>query len=187
MFKKRADETQKYLSEAIGNNSEQFEKNLNWLKNRWSGKEDGTAERVICPVLYLHTSSLNQSIIVDNLSYFEKNYIKEKMNSNELLAIACLCGSRQIAEFLLNELKQNYLSQKYEFILGYVTASPNLEWAKEIARILSEACRPMPNDVFRLANFDTVEVLEKIFMSKKPTKISLEDVGDNKATANNKR
>jgi hypothetical protein len=78
------------------------------------------------------------------------------------LAIACLCGSQQVAEYLLKELGKNYLSPNYEYMVDYVAASENATWAVVIARKLVEAGREMP-EMLVTENETVLEILARVF------------------------
>jgi hypothetical protein len=56
-----------------------------------------------------------------------------------ILKVACLCGAKEIAEFLMRDLKIEYSSQRYEYILGYASflhehSEVSQNWAIEIAK-----------------------------------------------------
>lgn len=163
----------KIYPEAVGENVKEYEEKLKWLKEKWNDEDDNHEVRLISHI-YHTISALNQAVIADNVSYFKehlyKYYKKGDSYLHELLATACLCGSKQVAEFLLKEFNEDYFSKGNDFILGYVVASPNLEWAEEIATKLAKSGRSMPGDVIVYANMSTMDKLEEIFNTNKEMK-----------------
>lgn len=157
-------EEQKLSMEAIGTTRESYLAKIKWLQENWKGKSDSTATRIICPLIYHNLDFFGQALIADNGDYFQKEYIKIKttVNPNELLALACLCGSQRVAEVLLKDLGKDCLSPDYAYMLDYVAASRNTVWAVSIARTLVAAGRKMPK---MLVTEDEVvlEVLTKVF------------------------
>lgn len=157
----------KSCTEAIGLNVEEHTVKLAWLKEKWNNARDSHPARLICPMLSEPVSAFHHSIISNNLGYFKLNYNKNEVNSNALLAIACLCGSEDIANFLLKQLGSNYLSTENEYVLGYVLASQNTKWAKNIASTLALAGKKMPGDLRDFADRSMVEAIGKIFQGNK--------------------
>jgi len=90
------------------------------LQAKWIAlaKQDEYAEtRIISPILFNKSKStpVNTSILSDNLRYFEANYEKEYAdNLLKALTLACLCGSKNVADFLLRTLGKTYLSEGRE-------------------------------------------------------------------------
>ncbi len=149
--------------EAVGKNKDVYFSNLKWLQNHWNGIDDNAAAREICPLIYNSIAPLVQAIIIDNLEFFKKEFLKEKVDASAFLPIAYLCGSQKIAEFLLKEMKQDYLSSGNDFILGYVSASQNIAWAKSIASLYVKSGREMPDSVRELAGGLVYKTLKEIF------------------------
>ena len=143
--------------EATGSVDQAYEQKLDWLLKRWFKEDDGTAARLIKPILFLSSSPFYQSIIADNLDFFKKDYNEDSAHADQYVALACLCGSNKIAEFLLDKLNLTYLSPGCkDTILGYVSASNNVEWAKQIATIMSQNRESMPKTVYGLAYNDSI-------------------------------
>ena len=154
--------------EASCENLDEFSRKLNWLKEKWSNATDSVYTRSINPIIG-NTNAINSSIIEDDLNYFQVHY-KENYGSCLELAMeaACLCGSRRIAEFLLIELNLDYLSEGYEHILSYVSASMNSSWAGNIANAMARAGKKIPQSVYGLAHRDSVlDTIVGIFESAK--------------------
>jgi hypothetical protein len=118
-------------------------------------------------------------MIADNLDFFKKHYKEDSAHADQYLAISCLCGSQKIAEFLLDKLKLSYLSSDCkETILGYVSASNNVEWAKQIATIMSRNRESMPKAVYGLAcNDSTIREISAIFAGRQ-VDADLQDFSD---------
>lgn len=120
------------------------------------------------------------AIIMDNIDYLNKNYapLKEVERKNSLdeqerqkllkqigknLFLASVCGSQNVAKALLeqflalkapntspDELNAARLAIYDDFMLSYVGASPNEEWAKAIAIEMQQAGMRMPLNVHSL-------------------------------------
>ncbi len=153
---------QNYIK-AIGREDAEYSTKINWLKKRWDATQDSAPARLICPLLYAPAAPLFHAVIADNFEYFKQNYNPESVNLNRILAIACLCGSEHIADFVLKQLKSNYLSPEQEYMLGYVAASMNTKWAENIARTMANAGKNMPASAQDFATDQVVNSLEKIF------------------------
>jgi len=108
---------------AIGDNQVDYENKIDLLKKKWSLFGDSVPTRLMSPLFYAFIPTIYHAVMADNLKYFREHYNGKNMNSNELLGVACLCGSKKIAEFLLQELKLNYLSPGHDYMLGYIAAS----------------------------------------------------------------
>lgn len=90
---------------------------------------------------------LHAAMIVDNVTIFSKLYLENPRNLEENLKQACLCGSKQIAEWLLAQQNATYTSEAYEYILSYVTWIKDKchnEWAEEIIQAFEIARKPLP-------------------------------------------
>jgi len=167
MQRKIIEENKRIYFEAIGRVDGIYVEKLEWLVNRWVNEEDSTAARIIKPFLWHSSDPFYQSIIADNLGYFTNLYKKELVNPNMCLAMACLCGSQKIGEFLLNDLKLTYLTPKHEdYILGYVSSSMNKGWAKNIALLMAQSGKSMPKSVYGEAASDNmIREISAIFKS----------------------
>ncbi len=151
-----------------------FLKKMTWLKNRWEKelKKDSTAGRLIAPIIFRQTTPINVSIIADNIDYFRDRYQEACGDDLErALQRACLCGSRNVADFLLEKLGSSYIDKGCEYVLAYACASMNEEWIREIASAMANAHREMPNLVFLFEKRrEKIHAIQDIF-SNKPTKI----------------
>jgi hypothetical protein len=88
--------------------------------------------------------------------------------------LACLCGSKQITDFLLAQLGVNYSTNGYDFLLGYACASNNQAWCEEIAVFMEKAGAPMPRSFYRYANYDLAKKIKGIFkMEPRPFDFTL--------------
>ncbi len=159
---------EKAIKEAIGVNTSLFDKKMGWLQKKWTNAKDGRVARLICPIVLHKTTPVNISIIADNLEYFEKNYKDQYENSlDKALARACLCGSQKIAEFLLEKLHANFMTENYEYVFGYASASMNNEWVEKIATTMAAANKDMPKSIFIVGNdIKTIDKIRKIFKEK---------------------
>ena len=154
---------QKMDPEATSNSPSAYIAKMKWLKGKWPENKDSTAARLIKPVLYSIAPPLQHAIVADNLDYFSKHYDKTAENSNALLAIACLCGSQNIADFLLGKMELSYTSAGHEYILSYASSSPNIEWAEAIAVSFKKAAKPIPREIYSYADDDTLDRITRIF------------------------
>lgn len=140
-----------------------------WLKERWEKiKSDTTEKRLMAPMVFQATHDVNNALIEDNLSYFELHYQEVYPdNLEKALARACLCGSEKIAESLLNKLASSYADERYQYLVGYASASPNQEFAKKIARQMANAGLEMPGVVIKLGSYKLINEIKEIF--KRPS------------------
>jgi hypothetical protein len=169
MQKAITEENKKSYFVAIEQKDKPYEEKLEWLTNRWVNEEDSESARIIKPFLFSHAAPFYQSIIADNLDYFKKLYNQEKakIDTNLCLVTACLSGSQKIAELLLKDLHLDYLTPSCkDTLLGYVSASNNVEWAKKIAKAMAEAGESMPKSVYGEAASDgVIREISAIFKS----------------------
>lgn len=158
------------IGKAIGLDRAKFDAKFQSLQKKWQDlakKDEYSETRVISPLLFNKSkrTSVNTSILSDNLSYFEAHYEKEYGdNPTKALTLACLCGSKNVADFLLRKLGKTYLSEEFDFVLGYAAASFNVEWVKEIAFAMVSNKIPMPRFVYSSVNSqEMVDEITKIF------------------------
>lgn len=157
-------EYKKAAEAARGTDLELYNKKLEWLRDKWSKKRDGTVKRLMDNFLLKEISPLNISIISDNLSYFHAHYRGSSLDMLTALDKACLCGSQQVGEFIMKELKLDYLSEDNEHILSYIAASQNTHWMQDVAEKMARAHKPMPNSLRRLGdNYKVIQMIVKIF------------------------
>lgn len=156
---------------AIGS-VEKFEEKFRFLKKKWLGPEveDSHASRLMTPILKFKTHPIILSIISNNLEYFKEHYKDERYQALNvdlilLLERACLAGSKEVANFLLVQLQIDITSEKYEQLLGYVAASQNIEWAKEIATALAQKGRKIPLSVYSEGNQQNRQAIKIIYES----------------------
>ncbi len=141
------------------------------LQKKWRNEvyRDTEAAYVICPILFTKTKPIHTAIIADNINYFKNHYHEELAGNYEpALAEACLCGSRAIAEFLLSELNSSFATDHHSYLLAYVAASMNVEWAKDIARDMAQAKMTMPKTIYNIADYKTIDLIIAVF--KNPNK-----------------
>jgi hypothetical protein len=155
--------------EAIGPSKEvEFQKKLSWLQSKWKTDKEYPYPIEIHQILFGTTKPIYDALIADNLDYFQKAYIKEKdrINKGQALDFSCLCGSKEIANFLLEELKIDYLSD--DQIVDNICSSPNLAWALQVVEIVAKSGKTMPMCVYRLdVPFDLMEKTIQLFDSNK--------------------
>jgi len=155
------------LRKAAGESLEDFEEKIQWLQEKWCKKQyDSNELRLMSSIIIRPTNAINFSIISDNIEYFKDNYLDEYGSDNQLkkaLKLACLCGSKQIADFLLNKLEARYSTEGYDFVLGYACTSNNLAWVEAIAKAMKEDGVKMPDCVYGYADYNLIDVIEKIF------------------------
>lgn len=168
MYTDQTNEYAKVVQEAIGTDTKAYTEKLVWLQNKWKvlSKNDSSETRLVASMI-LHadsTTPVNVAIIADNLAYFQKHAENEPIyNPEAALAKACLCGSRRIAEFLLQQLNFSFTHDEHDYLLGYVAASMQEEWMKEIALAMAQAKKRVPLSVYGLADKDTIRLIRKIF------------------------
>lgn len=158
---------QEEIEKAIGLEREKFFIKIKALRKKWEklGKEDEYEEtRIISPYLFnkRKITPVNTSILSDNLEYFKNNYKKEYGEGDlvELLEVACLSGSKMIADFLLKKLGKTYVSEDCQFVLNYAAASFNIDWVKEIANEVSRQEIIIPDHIY--SNMNSPEVINEI-------------------------
>ena len=153
--------------DAIGGEDSNYVEKLSWLKNRWFTETDSRERRLINPLIYQYSTPLHQAIVADNISFFTKNHNKAELRN--YLDIACLCGSKNIADFLLTQLKVEYSTPGYELLLGYIASSMNGGWAIEAADHMAKKGTVMPKNVYGLASNDhVIDEILKIFAKYNP-------------------
>lgn len=161
--------------QAIGQDSKTFSEKMAWLKDKWGKKKDSTARRLIGRMIFHKTIAINLSIIADNLEYFKANYEKEYPHNLETaLDVACLCGSKKIAEFTLKTLESSYTMEGNEHLLGYASASMNEKWVKDIASIMAKTKKDMPDSIYGLASYTVIDAITKIFKDGACSKCGLQ-------------
>ena len=159
------------INSAIGSNKAIFLAKIKAMQEKWQAlaKNDEYEEtRIISPYLYNKTkrTPVNTSILSDNLEFFRDSYITEYSDHQlfKLLEIACLSGSKRVADFLLNKLGESYSSSDYQFVLCFASASFNTEWAKEIARDMAKKDISVPAGIYSSIISDEMrEVIISIF------------------------
>jgi hypothetical protein len=131
------------------------------LTEYWKTQSDSTAKRLIMPILTENPTRLASAILADDLEAFNKNYKeKDTAQSDALLLTACLCGSRHIADLLLEQLGSSYTDEKRPNVLAYAATSPNIEWAHDIAAALAKAGKKMPDEVYGVAPARAIDLLQ---------------------------
>jgi hypothetical protein len=156
------------IATAMGEDKDKFKEKMEWLQNKWKNRNYGLLANLICPIIFNKVKPIYIAIIADNINYF-KLYYESECKLKEALSMACLCGSQQIADFLLKTLNQSYLSKENEYTLGYVTTSPNIEWAKNIATQMAKAGKSMPKSVYgKESDDDVIDIIENIFETTTP-------------------
>lgn len=161
----------KEIEKAIGLDKLRFLAKIKAMQEKWktlSKKDEYEETRIISPYLFNKTkrTPVNTSILSDNLEYFRENYVKEYSDHNliELLEVACLSGSKGVAEFLLGKLEKTYSSKDCQFVLNYAAASFNISWVKEIAEIMSKQGIMIPNHIYSSMNSDEmIKEVIKVF------------------------
>ena len=172
--RKSTDISSQEINLAIGHDQKAFLIKYNSLRTKWlkwiETMGDSNEGRLISTTLFQKATPINFSIISDNLQYFETHYPKDQGNEKNLykaLKVACLLGSREIGEFLLNKLEINFTSQDNDFVFSYACASTNKDWVMDLARKMKEAGREIPNGVYLFCNdTDLLETIKKIFKSQ---------------------
>jgi len=153
---------------AVGSDVAGYEAKIAWLKKKWPrDSRDSTAFRVIGPVLHVSAAHICLSVMADNVKYFDSHFNSQEIDPMSLLGLACLSGSKQVAESLMDKCQLNYLSPDCDFLLGLVCASPNIQWAKEIALTLAKADKEIPSNVSLFTdNLPLVIEIQQIFKTK---------------------
>jgi phage gp36-like protein len=160
------EELEKAILEARGSDPLTTAK-IEWLKAKWQNvryRKMGEETTMMHAILFESTTPLHTAVLADNLSYFKTHYTYNAENIELFLTEACLCGSKNIAEYLLAELKVSY--KDFTESLAYIAASMNTEWAKEVALLLAKQKLPMVLDVYRLADGPIVDEIAKIFKAE---------------------
>ncbi len=149
---------------------QEFDKKFNFLKKKWASGtiEDTHASRLMAPILKFKTHPIIVAIISDNLTYFKEHYQDahyQKINKDLILLLerACLSGSKKIAGFLLEQLKIDIASGEYSHLLGYISASQNVEWTKEVAIAIAKKGQDVPLSVYGNGTPKILDIIEGIF------------------------
>ncbi len=146
-----------------GRDSNEYTSKIAQLRTKWTGQCDTTCDRLILPLLSGANIPIHYAVIADNLDYFKANHETSKIKLDETLRIACLCGSKDVAEFILATLKLNYLSPGCEFVLSYAAASENTAWVEQIATEFSKAGRTIPEDIYIHTDPAMIRKIKAIF------------------------
>ena len=155
---------QQAITKAMGKNPQAVAK-IKQLRDKWSSaryQDIGEENSIMYPILFMKASPIHTAIITDNLVYFKKHF--EPQIAKLALTEACLCGSRNIAAYLLTVLNSNYI--EHPDLLAYIAASMNTEWARDVAHTMAEAKIPLPKQIYRLAEGPVIDMIVEIF---KPT------------------
>lgn len=189
-------QTEPFSEVAIGNNRAQFESHLKFIQTRYpsspggSPAYDGPNQRIVYPLLRRPISEIRQAIMADNLVYCRSSFqdgvgshnaetksnethvIRKLVPSRDHLVVACVFGSKNVAEFLMEKLKIDLLNKEQlinnENILNFVLASPNEKWAMEIAQKLLKSGILMPAQVAVMADNDRLQALNQIIKMAEP-------------------
>lgn len=136
-------EYNKAFQEAVGSDIEGFTKKRDQLFERWCekrlfpSKESALMSQVLSK--RLSPSPVDCALVVDNLEFFRSNYTYFYGKKSELaLQIACICGAKKIALFLLDILKINLTNPKMHYLLEYIMTS-DIKWAEEVAHAMIKA------------------------------------------------
>lgn len=134
-----------------------------WLQTRWEKIIVDTPSKRLISTVLIKPTRVDEALINDDLDYFKDNYTVDYPKKRKALEIACLCGSEKIADFLLKKLKEEFTNKKNEYLLAYASASPNQEWAKKIAKKMTESGLTMSDTVYSLANGKLIDEIVNIF------------------------
>lgn len=164
---------QRAVKEALGQDPTVPGK-LEWLRKKWEKPlyQNSEAALIISPILFGKTRPIHMAIVADNLEYFRGQYEQELEGNYELaLAEASLCGSRDVAEFLLQQLKSSFIADNHSDLLVYVAASNNTDWAIDIAREMAQAHITMPTTMYSIVDYKTIDNIISVFKNdNKPLK-----------------
>jgi hypothetical protein len=152
---------QKAIKEAMGEDPRASEK-IAQLRNQWQSpryQNIGEEASIMRSILLMNARPVHTAIMVDNLNYFKVNY--EQAYLELALMEACLCGSRNVADYTLELLKTSYIERPK--LLAYIAASPNIEWTKAVALTMAKAKLTMPQDIHRFAQGSVVDTVDRIF------------------------
>lgn len=137
---------------------------IKWLKEKWNSKRyQKMIEEVslMHAILFMQTKPIHVAVVVDDLISFKAHYTQTPEDIELFLMEACLCGSKNIANFLLEQNKSTY--KERPDLLGYIAGSMNIEWAKDVAFQLAQAKLSLPEEVHRLAEGETARAIAEIF------------------------
>jgi len=148
--------------QAAGKDSLKYQERMGFLKSKWPGNDDSEAMRLISSVIYRPTFPIYYAVITDNLDYFKDNYKNSKLDLQRTLAIACLCGSRQIGDFLFNEMKLSYSSPECGDVLPYLAASDNMDWIKDVVASMMRDRASIPDSAFTWAGTETARTIFRL-------------------------
>lgn len=139
------------------------------LKNKWEtwseNHGDNEISRLMAHIFTQPTSPKNIALVADNVKYIEEKYKSySEKDLQEILQLACLCGSKNIGEFLIKKLEIDFKNENNSFVLSYTSASENSDWILELAKIMKEKGQNMPDDIYFLCDSSsTTDKLKHIF------------------------
>eukprot|EP01102_Stenamoeba_stenopodia_P023242 TRINITY_DN9944_c0_g1_i2.p1 TRINITY_DN9944_c0_g1~~TRINITY_DN9944_c0_g1_i2.p1 ORF type:complete len:131 (-),score=11.46 TRINITY_DN9944_c0_g1_i2:100-492(-) len=55
---------------------------------------------------------------------------------------------RRVREYIMKLLQIDFVTDRWEYLLGFVAASGDVEWARSIAWQLKQANKPCPNSIY---------------------------------------
>jgi hypothetical protein len=134
------------------------------LKEKWKTKkycQIGEETTLMHALLFRQVQPIHTAVLWDNVNYFRENCFPEAMQS--YLIEACLCGSRQVAEYVLATLGIDY--KERPDLLGYIAASVNDEWIRDVACEMAKERLSMPSNVYRLSDPAVRDTIIAIFNS----------------------
>ncbi len=136
---------------------------IKWLSEKWSKtRYSGNEEASLMGSALGRSKPIYTAIVVDNLDYFKQHDKECEDYFETCLTIACLSGSKRVAEYLLQEkLKWNY--KEHPELLAYIAASANQEWTKEVAYILASEKITMPLSIHRLASDPVIDQVKSCY------------------------
>ncbi len=161
----------KAFHEAVGPDLDGFNKKRDRLFERWCEKQSfpSEASALMRQVLskQLSPSPVDCALVIDNVDFFRFNYsdLYEQTLENAL-QIACMCGSKKIAVFLLDTLKTNFIDPKMYYLLEYIMTF-DIAWAEEVAHSMMKAGqKEMPEGISAFPTMAEYRKIQGLFISQ---------------------
>ncbi len=140
------------------------------LRDKWLEMDDSEERRDLSGLLFSDMrllSSLYLAILSDSMELFVSQWKPDDPSWRKLLDISCLAGSKNIAEFVINEKKDFLTDEDYGFFLGYISVSFEHDWAIDFAEKMKEKNMEMPEHVYTLcSDLDLINEIKSVFNPK---------------------
>lgn len=143
------------------------------LQKKWHEMDDSDEKRDVCGLIFVDVKCLSdayRAILSDDMQLFGRSWELCKSNSDQswrrFLDLSCLIGSRNIAEFIMQEKKDVLTQKDYGYILSYISLSSDHKWTIDFAEEMKRKNMEMPDCIYQFC--DDLDLVDEIVSVFKP-------------------